>query len=42
MPSAAECNWCDLTDFDCSERVNSDGYQQVGVGVSSVTLLDAE
>ena len=42
VPSPPECNWCDLTDLDCSERVNSDGYQQVGVGVSGVTLLDAE
>ncbi len=24
IPSPPECNWCDLTDLDCSERVDSD------------------
>lgn len=38
VPSSSECNWCDLTDLDCSERVNIDGYLQVGVGVSSVAF----
>lgn len=23
VPSHPECNWCDLTDFDCSERLGS-------------------
>ena len=23
VPSPSECNWCDLTDFDCPERLNS-------------------
>lgn len=21
VPSSAECNWCDLTDLDCSDRL---------------------
>ena len=24
VPSPPECNWCDLTDLDCPERVDSD------------------
>lgn len=24
VPSPAECNWCDLTDLDCPERIESD------------------
>ena len=24
VPSPAECNWCDLTDLDCPERMDSD------------------
>ena len=24
VPSPPECNWCDLTDLDCSARIDSD------------------
>ena len=24
VPNPAECNWCDLTDLDCPERMDSD------------------
>ena len=24
VPSPPECNWCDLTDLDCPDRINSD------------------
>ena len=30
VPSPSECNWCDLTDLDCPERVDSDPSGDAG------------
>ena len=40
VPSSAECNWCDLTDLDCPERVDSDLSIDNNGSTDDKSLLD--
>ena len=40
VPSSAECNWCDLTDLDCPERVDSDLSIDNNGSAADRSLLD--
>ncbi len=40
VPSPSECNWCDLTDLDCPERVYSDPSRDAGRSAGDGRPLD--